>query len=79
MCGKGRDVARRDTKGMFAEELEAMMTRMPACCTFWEVVYFECMPPRPKALFSALMYCDRSVPGSTRGMICDAGLSGCPS
>ena len=29
MCGKGRDMARRDTKGMFAEELEAMMTRMP--------------------------------------------------
>ena len=33
----------------------AMTTRMPAACTRLAVVYFECMPPRPKALFSSLI------------------------
>ena len=53
-----------------------MMTRMPAWETLLAVVYLECMPPRPKALFSGWMYSERSRPGATSRISSAAGSSG---
>ena len=61
---------------MFSRLPLAMMTRMPACCTFDAVAYFDCMPPRPAELFSVCIYSERSVPGFTSLMSCDCGSAG---
>ena len=59
---------------MFSRSPLAISTRIPACDTLLAVVYFECMPPRPKALFSTLILLTQiGVPCATRRMISDCG------
>ena len=51
MCGVSSGLSIRSVR-MFSRSPLAMMTRMPAWDTLAAVVDFECIPPRPKALFS---------------------------
>ncbi len=54
----------------------AITTSMPSPATRDEMRLLVVMPPRPREERAVSIYCERSRPGATRRMTCDAGSAG---
>ena len=57
----------------------AITTSMPSPAARDEMRLLVVMPPRPREERAVSMYCERSRPGATRRMTCEAGSEGEPS
>ena len=57
----------------------AITTSIPSPATRLEIRLLEVMPPRPRDERVVSMYCERSRPGATRRITCEAGSAGDPS